>query len=88
MMRLVRDQSLIFADLGDLRVLIASSALLSDRAGEGLATVAFAVGLGAAFTRKDVYSPYLNFNTSPILHQSFLSTLPCLLYPLYLPVCL
>ena len=54
MMRLVRDRSLIFADLGDLRVLIASSALLSDRAGEGLATVAFAVGLGAAFTGKDV----------------------------------
>ncbi len=54
MMRLVRDRSLIFADLGDLRVLIASSALLSDRAVEGLATAAFAVGLGAAFTGKDV----------------------------------
>jgi len=33
MMRLVRDRSLIFADLGDLRVLIASSALLEQGKG-------------------------------------------------------
>jgi len=53
-MRLVRDQLLIFADLGDLKVLIASFVLLSDRAGEGLTIAAFAVKLEAVFTGKGV----------------------------------
>ena len=52
--RLVRDWLLIFVDLGDLKVLIASSILLSNKAEKGLATVAFAVKLEAAFTRNGV----------------------------------
>jgi len=53
-MRLVRDQLLIFADLGNLKVLIASFVLLSDRAGKELTIAAFVVKLEAVFTGKDI----------------------------------
>ena len=70
-MRLVRDWSLIFADLGDLRVLIASSILLSDRAGKGLTTAAFAVRLEAAFTGKDIRDS-TGYGSTPSMMGSYL----------------